>query len=356
MDRREFLISTGGAAVVAASSASVAAEVQAASPEAVANNGAPLLRLSMPWADSPQGPADSAHRLVRRFQAMTNSRYRIEIGTGLDGSDLLFGSPHDFAHHHPAFAYFGGLPGASGLEAQDFAHWLAVGGGQMLWDDLAADFGWKPLLAGHLGGSPPLWSRAPITGLADLTGQPIAVDGLGADVARALGAEPVPLRADAAIRALSDGSVRAAEAGGVLSGLSLGAGQAARYATGAGLNGHGTTLALHIRIDTWDRLGSTDQAILAAAAAEAFHASLAEARAHERIARQTLTDTFGIEFSPWPEDIAGALDRIAEASIAHVAGYDARGARIDHSYMAFRSAVSDVTAPRRSRSAGAAIS
>lgn len=349
MDRREFLASTGGVAVAAAASIPAAqAETPRSGP---ASGGSQVLRMAMPWADTPQGPADSVRRLAQRFEAMTGGRYSIELGASgsPDGADLVHTSPHDFAERHPAFAYFGGLPGPTGLDARDFSHWLTTGGGQMLWDDLAATQGWKPLLAGHLGGSPPLWSHEPIKRAADLAGASVAVPGLGAAVAQALGADPLALGPDAALGALADGRVRAAEAGGLLTSLGLGAGRIARHATGDGFNGRGTTLALHVRLDTWERLGAADQAILAAAAAEEFHASYAEQRAHERIARETLATAFGVTFAPWPSDIAEALARVAEANVAHVAGTDAHAARIDHSYMAFRSAVSGTAVPRRTR-------
>lgn len=356
MDRREFLISTGGVAAAAASAAPAAArEAAAVAPgHGAAEGSSRRLSLSLPFADAAQGPGESARRLVQRLETMTGGRYRIDAGGPAETADMIFASPHDFAPQHPAFAYFGGLPGAGGLDARDFSHWLTVGGGQMLWDDLAADHGWKPLPAGHLGGLPPLWSRAPIERLSDLAGMPLAVAGLGADVARALGADPHVLGPDAALHALRDGSVQAAEVGGLLTSLGLGVARSATYAYGQGLNGCGTALALHVRLETWEGLPDADQAVFTAAAAEEFHIALAEARAHERIARETLTRAFGVSFVPWPQDVAEALGRIAEASIAHAAGFDARGARIDHSYMAFRSAISDVPAPRNGR--GGAIS
>ena len=356
MDRRKFLISTGGVAVAAAASS---AGAETAGPDVgtrSTSQGATVLRLAMPWADRPQGPGESARRLAQRFETMSGGRYRLEIAGSAEDADLLHSSPDAFAHHHPAFAYFAGLPGSAGLPAGDVSHWLTVGGGQMLWDDLAADYGWKPLLAGHLGHAPPLWSRAPITRLADIAGEPLAIGGLGAEAARALGADAHALTPDAAVRALEDGTIRAAETGGLLTSLALGVGRVARHATGHGLNGGGTALALHVRLDAWDRLAPRDQAVLAAAAEQEFHASLAEACAHDRLARHTLETAFGVTFSPWPADIAGALDRVAEATVAHVAGYDARAARIDQSYMAFRSAVSGSAAPRRVHSVDRAIS
>lgn len=345
MDRREFLITSSGAAVAAASPATVQAEEKApTSPAAPHYSGqAVRLRLAMPWADTPQGPADAVHGLARRFETMTGGRYRIEIveGGGVEpDADLVHGSAHDFAALHPAFAYFAGLPGLAGLSAGDFAHWIAIGGGQMLWDDLAGRHGWKPLLAGHSGDAPPLWSREPVTGLQDLAGRRIAAPGLGADVARALGAEALgSLAPHEAAAALADGTVFAVEAG-LLVGLAAGIPQAARHATGQGLNGRGTALALSVRLPVWEQLPEADQAILAAVAAEAFQLSLAEARVHAPVSRSVL-DALGVTFAPWPADVAEALGRVAEATIAHVAGRDETALRIDQSYRAFRAMLSE---------------
>ncbi|WP_072396967.1 hypothetical protein [Hyphomicrobium sp. CS1GBMeth3] len=341
MDRRDFLI-TGGAAAVAAATPAAAQAAEAPPPRI--RPDAERLTLAMAWADAPNGPADRAHRLARRFEAMTNGRYRIEFATAEhgpeSGADLLHGPVHDFVPQHPAFSYFGGLPGSAALVGQDLAHWIAIGGGQMLWDDLAASHGWKPLLAGHSGDVPPLWSREPIMGLGDLAGRRLSAPGLGADVARGLGAEVHPaLAPHAAAAALRDGSVDAVEAGDLTNSLAAGFADAARYATGQGLNSRGTAYALSVRASIWDRLPDADKAILAAAAAEEYQLTLAAARAHAGLARQVL-EARGVVFAPWPADIAEALERVAEATIAHVAARDATAARINQSYMAFRGLIS----------------
>jgi TRAP-type mannitol/chloroaromatic compound transport system substrate-binding protein len=349
MDRREFLITGGGAAVAIASSGSALAADNALQSPNVRAEGALVLRLALAWPDAPQGPADSARRLARRFEAMTGGRYRIEIAAGHGApaeADLHYGSAHDFASLHPAFAYFAGLPGSAGLGAPDFAHWLTVGGGQMLWDDLAGQHGWKPLAAGHTGASP-LWSRTPIRGLADLSGRRVAASGLGADVARALGADGFSVSPAQWAASLSDKSLFAAETGGLVASLADGTARALPHATGGGLNGHGTALSLNVRLAVWDAMPDADKACLEAAAAEAYQAALGEARAHERLASQVLARSLGVTFAPWPAELADALDRVAEATVAHVAGRDSTAARIDQSYMAFRSAVSGSDAPRR---------
>lgn len=356
MDRREFLVTGGGAAVVAAATGTAAAaDPQNPPGDGALASSATVLRMAMPWADAPNGAADSARRLARRFEVMTGGRYRIELLAGQVAApadaDLLHGSAHDFADRHRAFSYFAGLPGSAGLTAQDLAHWVSVGGGQMLWDDLAAEAGWKPFLAGHSGEAPPLWSPTPITRLADLAGRRIAAAGLAQDVVRGLGAEAVDVLPHQVAEALKDGRADAAEAGGLLTSLMSGAPKVARYATGSGFNGRGTALSLNVRLSVWDSLPDADRAVLAAAAAEEFQLALAEARAHEAIARRTLESSFGVTFAAWPTEIAEALDRVAEATIAHVAGQDATAARIDQSYMAFRAALSGRAAPHRTASA-----
>lgn len=340
MDRREFLKTTGSAAAAAtaAGAAAEAAGSQALASPAIAT-GTTEIGLAMPWPDNGRGFGDSARRLARRIEALTGGRYRIALRSGGDAAsaELLHGSTHQHLSYNAAFAYFAGLPGDTGLAPQDLAAWLEVGGGQSLWDELAAEIGVKPLLAGHGGAAPPLWSSRPLTGLADLEGRKIWAPGLGMDVARALGADPVALEPQQVADALAQGSIEIAEWGGVLHSMAAGLHTSARFATGTGLGSVGAALALSVQLPLWQSLDAADKAALAAAAAEEFRTSLWEAQAHESMIRSALTEGHGVRFAPFPADVSDALSRIAAATIAHVAGRDARSGRINHSYMAFKS-------------------
>jgi TRAP-type mannitol/chloroaromatic compound transport system substrate-binding protein len=344
MDRREFLKTTGGAVSVAASAtAAVAAETEDRRPVAAPaiGSGTRELRLAMPWADNGRGFGDSARRLARRLEALSERRLRIVIGAGtqLAEADLVHASAHDLGSEQRAFAYFAGLPGETGLSPSDLEAWLAVGGGQALWDDLAAGHGSKPLLAGHTGPSPALWSARPIASLADLAGEKVFAMGLGSEVARALGAEPVVVPAGELPEALSQGTIRFVEWGGALQSLALGLPAAARYGSGNGFSANGTAVSLGVRLGLWESLSDANKALITAAAAEEFRASLAETRAHEALIRTAMTEAHGVSFEPFPADVTDAISRVADAMVAHVAGQDAISARIDRSYMAFKSAV-----------------
>jgi TRAP-type mannitol/chloroaromatic compound transport system substrate-binding protein len=119
----------------------------------------------------------------------------------------------------------------------------------------------------------------------------------------------------------------------------------AGFATGTGFNTAGTALALHVNLDVWNSLPAVDKAALEAATLQEFHASCAEARAHDAIAKKTIASRYGVAFTSFPPDIAEAVKRVADTTVAHVAGRDAKSKRIDASYMAFRTAIADTQAP-----------
>jgi TRAP-type mannitol/chloroaromatic compound transport system substrate-binding protein len=81
----------------------------------------------------------------------------------------------------------------------------------MLWDDLASQHGFKPLAAGHSGPGGGLWASRRLETTADVSGARIHVEGLAAEVVRALGAVPVRLAAGDLRGGLAEGRIDAAE-------------------------------------------------------------------------------------------------------------------------------------------------
>lgn len=349
MHRRAFLKSTGAAA--ASATAGVSAISPAAADTAVAPHACShkrRLRLALAWADDIAGPGEQAVRLARRIERATDGRLELRVTTtpargiealAADAADLVHGTELRHVDAQAAFGFFGGLPGAAGLAPHDLDAWIGVGGGQELWDDLAGAFGIKPLLVGHLGERPALWSAAPIEGLADLAGRRVHALGLAQDVLRGAGAEPVALPEERIAEALARGDIAAAECGGALASLALGVPRVAKHVAGFSLSSAGTALSLAIRRGVWDDLGASDQTIITACTAEALRLSLAETRAHEALVRTTLAARYGVRFARPNPSAAAAIARLADAVVADLAGRDDRAARISASYMAFRTAI-----------------
>lgn len=331
MDRRGFL-RTGGAAAVAGTAAIPARAEMPAAPAIVA--GARELTLAsrrgVDWL------AAGAERLARRIEIATGGRYRI-AATAADGdADLAYGHAHEMSRRHPAFAIFAGLPLRQGLDAAAHDAWLTVGGGQMLWDDLAAGFGFKPLVAGHTGPSAGVWAGKRLDRASDFDGAKVYAEGVAADVLGALGAVAVAVVPDELDAALADGRLAAGER--------LGPPPAAPLAGrlyGPGLHPAGTVLSLAIGKTAWDAMSAADQAIFEACAAQEHQVSLAEAKANALIAAQ-MDDPAGPPLRlSWSAEVAAALEAAAADVVARIAVTDDAARRIHDSHQAFRRLVGE---------------
>ncbi|MBU1212875.1 MAG: twin-arginine translocation signal domain-containing protein [Alphaproteobacteria bacterium] len=343
MDRRGFLKSTGAAAALAATTtSSTATTAELSQPGEVPSpslNTQPTLgfRLAVPWTDTVAGPADLAHRLATRIRETSSGRIRLNVDySSSTDAEFVHASEHSRAATHPAFSYFAGLPAASGLDATDLEAWVVTGGGQDLWDELSADLGDKPLLAGHLGPNPVLWSNRALVDRASLRGLRIALDGPSADLTRALGATPVQVAPADLARALANGDVDAVEQGATLNAMAIGLPAASRFAVSPSFTPAGTAIALRIRRDIWENLSQADQALISACASQAYRTSLSEARLAERLLRDTLRSRGGPAAQHMPAEISCALPAVSEAVVAALAGHDEASRRINASYMMFR--------------------
>jgi TRAP-type mannitol/chloroaromatic compound transport system substrate-binding protein len=334
MDRRDFLKTTSAAAVAAgaaSASAAAASEAQTAAPAIL--SGVRQLTL---FSSSSDLPGSGADRLARRIETATDGRYRIELASDGADADLTYGSAGGHAGLHRAFAFFAGLPFSQGLDASALQTWLAAGGGAMLWDELAAELGFKPLVAGHTGPSTGVWSAARLEAPVDLASARLHVEGLAGDVLRDLGATPTTLAPEDLRAALSDGRLQAAEWLGPLAAAAPDLQPLAQRLYQPGFNRHGLLLSLGVAKRLWDGMSAADRAIFEACAAQEYHLSLTDAAAHALIASQVEAPTKWPVRLAWPSRLAEALDRAAAEVVERIAASDAASRRIHDSYRAFR--------------------
>jgi TRAP-type mannitol/chloroaromatic compound transport system substrate-binding protein len=333
MDRRDFLKTTGAAAVAggaASSPAEAATKAQIGAP-AILSGSRDLILAS----DARDLPGSSADRFARRIETATEGRYRIELASGAD-ADLTYGGAWRHAGLHPAFAVFAGLPFSQSLDAPSQQTWLAAGGGAMLWDELAAEHGFKPLVVGHTGPSSGVWSAVRLEAPSDLAGARLHAEGLAGDVLRDLGAMPATLAPEDVRGALADGRLQAAEWLGPLAAVAPALQPLAQRLYRPGFNRHGLLLSLGIAKPLWDGLSAGDRAIFEACAAEAYQLSLTEARAHDLMAAQVETPGKWPLRLAWPSRMVAAFDETAAAVVERMATTDPSTRRIHDSYQAFR--------------------
>jgi TRAP-type mannitol/chloroaromatic compound transport system substrate-binding protein len=334
MDRRDFLKTTGAAAVAAGTTVSPAHATGEAQPAPAVRSDARLLTLGSQWMPEPAG--FGPERLARRIETATDGRYRIEVGHGHAEADLTYGSACRHASLHPAFSFFAGLPFAQGLDASAQQTWLAVGGGEMLWEELAAQFGFKPLLAGHTGPSAGVWAGARLETLADLARASLHVEGVAADVLRSLGATPVRMPSHELRAALAGGLIQAAEWLGPLALAAPDLQPLAQRLYEPGFHRGGTALSLAVRKSVWDGMGAADRVIFEACAAQEYHLSLADARAHALLAGQIGAPAKWPVRLAWSDTVSEALDQALAEVVERIAAADPGARRIHDSYQAFR--------------------
>jgi len=340
MDRRTFLKTT----TIAAGS-SLAASAAAAKPSAdrgcreiaapALSRSATELSFATPWGSDVPVLGDAAARIAGRLQQALGESYRVRhAGERSDDADLTFVAVD--ADHEPGLAFFAGLPGSFGLDPAHLKAWLAAGGGQMLWDDLAAQHGFKPLLAGHTGAGPGLWTSRPLKHTTDLAGSSLAASGPAGSVARALGAEAVDPTPSVLRGALADGRLAAAEWGNPLTGLMLGLADVATHFYRGGICRCGTAVALNIRLGLWERLGAAERIMLEGIAAHELTLALAEAVAHQPLAEQAMARIPTLAIADFPAPLAEMVDSATAALISAAAASSPDAARIRDSYLGFR--------------------
>jgi TRAP-type mannitol/chloroaromatic compound transport system substrate-binding protein len=342
MDRRDFLKTTGAAAVAAGAAAS--AKPAESEPAGIGEQAAPSVlrggkRLTLLCDFGPDLPGLGPDRLARRIEVATDGRFRIvRVEAAEHGAppDLTFGHATRHARLHPAFAFFAGLPLGQGLEAGHQHAWLAAGGGEMLWEELAADFGFKPLLAGHTGASTGIWASARLERASDLAGAKLHAVGLAADTLRALGAVPVELAPCELKPALAEGRIRGAEWLGPLPAVSPDLQPLGRRVYEPGFHPGGLMLSLSFSRRLWEAIGASDRAIFEACAAQEHQASLGDALVHAAIAGQVQASARGPARIDLSDDLADALELALADVIEGIADDGPEARRIHDSYQAFR--------------------
>ena len=343
MRRRDFLKTSGLAAAALGVGKATEAAADLARPSIVARTVE--LTVASPWKSGRGGFPESVSNFVQRLQAAAGPRLRLRANILAQDSfdavtsgaaDLYFGPVQASVTHHPAFAYFAGLPGQSSLAPDALAGWLRDGGGQALWDETSALFGVKSILVGHTGPSPGFWSARRIRSLSDISAEQIYAGGLAGEVIKGLGAKPSSAAPSEVTGKLARAEIFAAEWGSASQSLSAGFPAVAKFCTASAITQQGSALALTIRRSNWERFEPGLQNAITATAGQEFNRSLADSRDGDAAMRDALREALQIAFIPLPGDVSAAIDRISGAVVADVATYDGLAGRINQSYLDFR--------------------
>ena len=345
-NRRKFLTLAGVSLTGAALSACRSEQETRAAPAVIGKTR--HLKRVMSWPKNFPGLGTGAERFARRLETVSGGRFKIRLFAGgelvgalqcLDAveqgtADLYHSAEYYYVGKSKAFSLFAAVP--FGFRADEMDAWIQHGGGQALWDELAGQFGVKPFPCGNTGSQMGGWFRKPVTSLDDFKGLNMRIPGLGGDVIKALGGNPVTLAPTDILTSLQSGAIDATEWVGPYNDLALGLYKVAKHYYYPGFHEPGTMLSLGVSRKLYDSLPKSDQQMIAACALAENNHMLAEFNARNAQALQQLIDKHGVELHQFSDDILKAAALASQEVIAAAGEADPLAKKVFDSYSKFR--------------------
>ena len=343
MKRREFVKTAGvGGAVAGASLAA------SSLPAPAIAQGVKQFKMVTAWPKNFPGLGTGAERLAQRITTMTGGQVEVkvfaagELVPAFQSFDAVSSGNAEMSHSasyywqgkSPAFNFFTAVP--FGLTANEHAAWIVYGGGQELWDEVAAPFDIKPFLRASTGPQMGGWFRREINTLDDYKGLKFRMPGLGGEVLRRLGAAVVNLPGGEIFPALQSGTIDGTEWVGPWHDLAFGFYKVAQYYYWPGWHEPGTTGDVMINLRAWEGLTEEQKAIFEAAIAAEAWQEFADFNAHNADSLKVLINEHGVQLRRFPDELLGQIGQVAEEVVADVGTSDAMTTKVYESYLAFR--------------------
>jgi TRAP-type mannitol/chloroaromatic compound transport system substrate-binding protein len=344
MDRRSFLKTT------AAGSAATAAAAALAAP-AIAQD-TKVVKMVTTWPKNFPGLGTGAQRVADRITACTDGRITVNVfaagelvpalesfdAVSSGAAEMYHGAEYYWQGKSPAFNFFAAVP--LGFTGQELESWVHFGGGQELWDELAAEFGVKGFLCGNTGVQMGGWFREPITALDDMKGLKMRMPGLGGEVLRQIGASSINLAGGEIFPALQAGTIDATEWVGPWNDQAFGFQKILKNYMYPGFHEPGSGLSVGINKGFWDGLSAADQTLIAACCSAENDLMMAEFNARNGTALQQLINDDGVQLHEFPPEVWKQIADASEQVVSDVGNGDEISERVYNSYATFRQSVS----------------
>jgi TRAP-type mannitol/chloroaromatic compound transport system substrate-binding protein len=311
------------------------------------------LRMVTDWPESMPGLQTSASRFAQTVGEATAGRIRIEVfpagalvrpfetfdAVGAGVADMYHTDEAYFEKRSPAFHFFAAMP--FGFTADEMFSWVHYGGGQELWDALAARFNIKSLLCTTSGCQMGGWFAREINSAEEFRGLRYRMAGPGAEVLRRLGATVLVLPGGEIMPALESGAIDAAEWIGPWLDMAIGLHRAASRYYYPAFHEPGTTLALGMNKGVWDSLTDSDRRLFEAVASSEFARSLGDFNANNALALRKLKEEGAVQILKFDDALIRRFLDVSREVVAEIGSHDDLSMRIYRSYDAFRSSIMD---------------
>jgi TRAP-type mannitol/chloroaromatic compound transport system substrate-binding protein len=337
MNRRDFLKTSAGSSIASASLLSPA--VFAASTRE--------LRLASSWPKNFPGIGTGVERIVERINKLSDGAIRVktfaagELVSSLEVMDAVSAGGAHLGHttsyyaigKNPAFNFFATIP--YGMTANEHYAWIRYGGGQQLWDEISAEFGVKPLLAGNTGPQMGGWFIKEIKSLKDLQGKRLRYPGLGGELLRQVGATPVNIPGGELFTALQSGTIDGAEWISPWNDLAFGLQRVCKHYYYPGFHEPGHAFALYVNLELWNSFTAREKSIFEAAAEMENSSMIGEYNTYNQASLERLVNEHDVQIHKWPDDVLDRLSGIVDEVIATDAARDPFASKVYKSWKSF---------------------
>jgi TRAP-type mannitol/chloroaromatic compound transport system substrate-binding protein len=344
MKRREFLKTTGKAAVAAAAATTIGAP---------AVHAAKKYRWKMVTTWPPNLPVlqTGAVRFAKRVEEATGGQIKIQVFAGgelvpplgvfdavSDGTvEVGSGASYYWAGKVPAAQWFAAVP--FGFNPQGINAWFYSGGGLQLWEEVYAPFNLIARPQGNTGVQMGGWFRKEMNSISDYKGLKMRIPGLGGKVIAKAGGTVVLLPGGEIFTSLERGVIDATEWVGPMHDLRMGFYKAAKYYYYPGWHEPGTCLEVMFNKKAYESLPKDLQATLDAVAAETNMWSLCEFEAGNGAALQELISKHNVNLVRFPEPLLASLRELAKDVLEEEAAKDAMSKKVHEAFKKFKAQV-----------------
>ncbi|MBI1392229.1 MAG: ABC transporter substrate-binding protein [Alphaproteobacteria bacterium] len=302
------------------------------------------LKMVTTWPKDFPGLGTMAERTAQFITEMSGGAMRVKVfaagelvsafesfdAVATGAADIYHGAEYYWVGKSKAYPFFTAVP--FGMTATEIMAWTAFGGGQELWDELAAGFNIKPFIAGNTGHQMGGWFKRPFDSVEDLRGRKIRMPGIGGEVLRRIGASAVALSGGEIYQALQSGAIDGTEWVGPWNDLAFGFYREAKYYYWPGFHEPGAQLGVGVNLDLWNGLTLQEKSIIDGACQRANHLSIAEYGHFNGIALEQLVNDHDVQLRQMPEDVMAALARETKIVLEEIGASDDISRRIFESY------------------------
>lgn len=312
------------------------------------NKGLKQFRLVTSWPKDFPGLGIMPNRFAQAMKEMSSGKIEVKVyaagelvgaaevfdtvATG--AADMYHSAEYYWQGKAKAFSFFTAVP--MGLSATEMIAWTEFGGGQALWDELAAKFNLKSFHAGNTGHQMGGWFKKEINSLEDFKGLKMRMPGIGGEVIRRLGGAAVKLSGGEIYQALQSGAIDATEWVGPWNDLAFGFYREAPYYYGPGFHEPGAALSLGINRQLWQSLSQTEHAMVKAACQMANNMSIGEYTHENAKALRILKDKHGIQPRVFSSEIWDKIGKLSDEVVAEIGQSDKTTRKVYDSYIQAR--------------------